>query len=81
MSKTVFDLEVLKLSYQLAMGNFYMTQNFTKEERYSLTDQVARSSRSISANIADRRGKCIYENEFKNTLFIGWVAWKKRKPG
>ena len=56
---------MFKLSYQLAMDIFNITRNFPKEERYSLTDQVVRSSRSIAANIAEGWGKRIYENEFK----------------
>ena len=64
MIKTVFDLEVFKISYQMAMEIFHAARNFPKEERYSLTDQLIRSSRSISANIAEGWGKRVYENEF-----------------
>lgn len=38
MIKTVFDLDVFKLSYAIAMDIFKLTRNFPKEERYSLTD-------------------------------------------
>jgi four helix bundle protein len=64
MIKTLSDLEVFNLSYKLAMEIFNVTRTFPKEERYSLTDQVVRASRSISANIAEGWGKRIYENEF-----------------
>lgn len=40
-------------SFELAMSIFEITKSFPKEERYSLTDQIRRSSRSVSANIAE----------------------------
>ena len=49
MIKTVSDLEVFKISYQLAMDFFNISRSFPEEEKYSLTDQVVRSSRSVSA--------------------------------
>jgi four helix bundle protein len=62
MIKAAIDLEVFKLSYQLAMDIFVMTRSFPKEEKYSLTDQIVHSSRSVSANIAEGCGRRIYEN-------------------
>lgn len=59
------DLEVYKLSYQLAMHVFQISRNFPKEELYSLTSQIVRSSRSISANITEGWSKRHYENKFK----------------
>ena len=79
MIKTVFDLEVFKLSYQLAMEIFHITRNFPKEERYSLTDQIVRSSRSISANIAEGWGKRIFENEFKRHLIYAMGSLEETK--
>jgi four helix bundle protein len=79
MIKTVFDLEVFKLSYQLSMEIFNVSRNFAKGERYSLTDQLVRSSRSISANIAECWGKRIYENEFKRHLFYGMGSLEETK--
>jgi four helix bundle protein len=79
MIKTVSDLEVFKLSYQLAMEIFNFSKNFPKEERYSLTDQVVRSSRSISANIAEGWGKRIYENEFKRHLVYAMGSLEETK--
>jgi len=46
------DLIVFQKSYKLAMEIFDITKSFPKEEKYSLIDQVRRSSRSIPANIA-----------------------------
>jgi four helix bundle protein len=68
MIKSLADLEVYQLSFQLAMDVFKITKGFPKEEKYSLTDQVIRSSRSIAANIAEGWGKRTYENEFKKHL-------------
>ena len=79
MIKTIFDLEVFKLSYQLAMDIFNITRNFPKGERYSLTDQVVRSSRSIAANIAEGWGKRIYENEFKKHLIYAMGSLEETK--
>ena len=45
-----------------------MTQDFPKEERYSLTDQIRRSSRSVSANIAEAYRKRRYPNNFVSKL-------------
>jgi four helix bundle protein len=79
MIKTVFDLDVLKLSYQLAMDIFQSSRSFPKEERYSLTDQIIRSSRSISANIAEGWGKRSYENEFKRHLVYSMGSLEETK--
>ncbi|GAA0565174.1 four helix bundle protein [Chitinophaga japonensis] len=66
--KSFNDLEVYKLAHLLAMQIFKMTIDFPKEEKYSLTDQIRRSSRSIAANIAEGWGKRIFENNFKRHL-------------
>jgi four helix bundle protein len=47
------DLKVYKLAYELAMDIFEVTKSFPPEERYSLTDQIRKSSRSVVANIAE----------------------------
>ncbi|MFM9840588.1 MAG: four helix bundle protein [Cyclobacteriaceae bacterium] len=51
------DLEVYKFSRQLSKDIFGITKTFPKEETYSLTDQVRRSSRSVGAQIAEAWGK------------------------
>lgn len=68
MIKTIFDLEVFRLFHTIAIEIFFLAKSFPKEERYSLTDQVIRSSRSVAANIAEGWGKRVYENEFKKHL-------------
>jgi len=47
------DLEVYKLAFQSAMHIFHLSKNWPIEERYSLTDQIRRSSRSVCGNIAE----------------------------
>src|SRR5687768_11219211 len=79
MIKTVFDLEVFQISYQFAMEIFQVTRSFPKEERYSLTDQIVRSSRSISANIAEGWGRRIYESEFKKHLVYAMGSLEETK--
>jgi four helix bundle protein len=65
MIKSFNDLEVYKLSYQVAMDLFRVSRSFPKEELYSLTSQLVRSSRSISVNIVEEWSKRHYENKFK----------------
>jgi four helix bundle protein len=47
------DLIVYKKAHNLAMRIFELSQKFPKEEKYSLTDQMRRSSRSVSSCIAE----------------------------
>lgn len=62
------DLKVYELSYAIAMRVFKATKQFPKEELYSLTDQVRRSSRSVTANIVEGWAKRHYESVFKRHL-------------
>lgn len=62
------ELEVYRLSFDTAMKIFKFTKTFPKEEVYSLTDQIRRSSRSVSANIAESFRKRRYEKVFINKL-------------
>ena len=62
------DLKVFQLSYKLAMEIFEITKTFPKEEKYSLTDQIRRSSRSIAANIAEAWKKRVYPKMFVSKL-------------
>ncbi len=79
MIKTVSDLDVFRMSYQIAMEIFQLSRLFPKEEKYSLTDQVVRSSRSVAANIAEGWGKRIYENEFKRHLVYAMGSLEETK--
>ena len=66
--KSFKNLEVYKLARELACEIFAVTKDFPKEELYSLTDQIRRSSRSIGANIAEAWGKRRYEAHFISKL-------------
>src|SRR5712692_7129688 len=62
------DLRVYQLAYKLAMEIFHLSKNFPREELYSLTDQIRRSSRSVAANIAEGFRKRRYPNMLVNKL-------------
>ena len=58
------DLDVYKMAYQAGRRVFELTKTFPREETYSLTDQIRRSSRSVYANIAEAWRKRRYEDAF-----------------
>ncbi len=58
------DLTVYKKSFRLAMEIFEVTKEFPKEERYSLTDQIRRSSRGVCSCIAEAYRKRNYSAYF-----------------
>jgi four helix bundle protein len=58
------DLEVFQLSLKGAMEIYELTKSFPKAELYSLSDQIRRSSRSVSANIAEAFRKRYYPKSF-----------------
>ncbi len=62
------DLEVYKLAFELQQEIYQLTKSFPKEELYSLTDQIRRSSRSIGANIAEAWQKRRYKAHFISKL-------------
>ncbi|MFE3869489.1 four helix bundle protein [Flavobacterium sp. LS2P90] len=62
------DLLAYQKSFSLAMKIFEITKRFPKEEMYSLTDQIRRSSRSVSANIAESYRKRVYPKNFHSKL-------------
>lgn len=66
--KSYRDLEVYKLSRQLSFEIFQISSGFPKEEMYSLTDQIRRSSRSVGAQIAEAWAKRKYEKHFVSKL-------------
>ena len=59
------DLLAYQKSFNLAMKIFQITKTFPKEEMFSLTDQIRRSSRSVTATIAEA-----YRKEFFQKIFI-----------
>ena len=62
------DLKVYQLAYDLAMEIFRLSKRFPREEIYSLTDQIRRSSRSVAANMAEGFRKRRYPNHFVSKL-------------
>src|SRR5215469_10375217 len=58
------DLEVYRKAFDAAMTIFHLSKSFPKEETYSLTDQIRRSSRSVCANLAEAWRKRRYEAAF-----------------
>lgn len=62
------DLEVYKLSKSLSQEIFELSKAWPKEETYSLTDQIRRSSRSVGVQIAEAWGKRRYEKHFISKL-------------
>jgi len=62
------DLIVYQKSYRYSMDVFETTKKYPKEEKYSLTDQIRRSSRSVPANIAEAWVKRKYPKLFVSKL-------------
>ena len=62
------DLKVYQLAFSLAMEIFNFSKKFPQEERYSLTSQIRRSSRSVAANIAEGFRKRQYPSMFASKL-------------
>lgn len=62
------DLIVYQKAFRVSMDIFNITKTFPLEEKYSLTDQIRRSSRSVCANIAEAWAKKIYPKSFINKL-------------
>ena len=66
--RTHRDLDVYQMAFDAAMRIFRESKSFPKEERYSLTDQIRRSSRSVCANLAEAWRKRRYEASFLSKL-------------
>lgn len=62
------DLDVYKQSYDLAMEIFRLSKRWPAEEKYALTDQVRRSSRSVCANLREAWSKRRYPAHFVSKL-------------
>ena len=62
------DLKVYQRAFSAAMTIFELSKQFPKEETYSLTDQIRRSSRSVCANLAEAWRKRRYEKAFISKL-------------
>jgi len=62
------ELLAFQKSFQLAMDVFQISKSFPNEEKFSLTDQIHRSSRSVATNIAEAYRKRRYPNHFISKL-------------
>jgi len=65
---SVKDMIVYKKSYELAMAVFDASRNFPAEEKYALTGQIRRSSRSVCLNLREAWAKRRYEAHFVSKL-------------
>jgi four helix bundle protein len=66
--KSFRDLRVYQLALEQAKKVFVMTKNFPKEEAFSLTDQIRRSSRAVNALVAEAWARRRYQAAFVNKL-------------
>ena len=82
-----FELEVFKKAFEISMMLFECSRAFPQEERYSLTDQMRRATRSVSSNISEAWRKRRYEAAFISKLSDAegeaaesqtWVAYAVR---
>jgi four helix bundle protein len=64
----VRELHVYQLAYKTAMEVFRQSRSFPSDERYSLTSQIRRSSRSVAANIAEGYRKRQYPAMFSSKM-------------
>jgi four helix bundle protein len=62
--KKINKTKVYKLAFELAMKIFEVSKKFPKEEKYSLIDQIRRSSRSVCACLSEANRKKLYEAYF-----------------
>src|SRR2546422_10406119 len=68
LAQTFRDLEVYQEAFRLQQEIFTMSKRLPFEERFSLTDQIRRSSRAIGANIAEAWAKRRYPAHFLSRL-------------
>jgi four helix bundle protein len=62
------DLEVFQKAFEASMRIMELSRGFPREELYSLTDQIRRSSRSIAGNLAEAWRNRRYEKAFLSKL-------------
>jgi four helix bundle protein len=65
---SVRELEVYRIAFDTAMEIFNISKGFPVDEKYSLTDQIRRSSRAVCANLAEGWRKRAYKAVFLNKL-------------
>jgi four helix bundle protein len=81
-AKYAKETRVYKLAFELAMEIFTISKTFPKEEKYSLTDQIRRSSRSVSICLLEAYRKKRYtahfvskvtDSDMENSETSGWL--------
>jgi four helix bundle protein len=81
-SKNVKETKVYKLAFELSMEIFEITKTFPPEEKYSLIDQIRRSSRSVCINLLEAYRKKKYlahfvakitDSDMENSETSGWL--------
>jgi four helix bundle protein len=81
-SKNVKETKVYKLAFELSMEIFEITKTFPREEKYSLIDQIRRSSRSVCINLLEAYRKKKYsahfvakitDSDMENSETSGWL--------
>lgn len=77
--RTHEDLEVFQIAFEAAMRIFELSKQFPIEERYALTDQIRRSSRSVCANLAEAWRKRRYKAKLRSLLNLMIVRQKPQK--
>jgi four helix bundle protein len=66
--KSAKDLQVYRKAYDLAMEIYHLSKSWPTEEKYSLTDQIRRASRSVCTNMREAWAKRRYEAHFISKL-------------
>jgi len=66
--RSVRDLDIYQIAFKAAMEIYVLTKSFSIEERYSLVDQIRRSSRSVCSNLAEGWRKRRYKAHFLSKL-------------
>ena len=67
-AKSYKELKVYQKSYDAALEIFELTKKFPRDEMYSLTSQIRKSSRSVYANISEAYRRRIYPKSFSSKL-------------
>jgi len=76
---SVRELEVYQIAFDTAMEIFEVSKIFPKEEKYSLTDQVRRSSRSVCTNLAEGWRKRRYKAPY-SSISCRMQSKRQQKP-
>ena len=75
------DLIVYQKAYKLAMDIFEITKRFPPEEKFSLTDQIRRSSRSVCVNFVEAYRRRRYKAIFSQNLMMRKLRMQKPRYG